>query len=76
MTGQGQRGERHRCSSRGCASGCKELKILLGSSVRCLFLALSEYKCLFFTQLQDSGCSEVFMPLRCWDREAVVVVIS
>lgn len=75
VTGEGQRGERHRCSSRGCMSGCKELKNLIGKQCT-VSVSCPEYKCLFFTQLQDNGCSEVFMPLQCWDHEAVVIVIS
>lgn len=39
-----------------------------------VLLALS--KCLCFTELQGSGCSEVFVELQCWAREAVVVSLD
>lgn len=71
VTGKGWRGKRLLCSPRGCLNGNEELKTFLRSSMWCLLPALSEYECLFFTELQ--GDSEVFMQLRCWDHEAVVM---
>lgn len=54
MAGKGWKAERLLCSLSGCLSGSEEPKILLGSSTQCLLLALSEYKCLFFTELQGN----------------------
>lgn len=74
MTGEEWRGKKRLlCSPSGCLSGSEELKIILWSGTWCLLLALSEYECLFFTELQGNGYLEVFMQLRCWDREAVVM---
>lgn len=73
VTGKGCGAKRLLCSPSGCLSGNEELKIFLRSGTRCLLLALSEYECLFFTELRGNGYSEVFRQLWYWDGEAVVM---